>query len=61
MTSPMMLALADDELHVAETDVLRDLSAKFGFSPGEYETFREAASGYLTAIRTMEEVGRKRT
>lgn len=61
LTSLLMLALADDEFHVSESDVLKDLSAKFGFSPAEYEMFKGAAGGYLDAIRVMEKVGRKRT
>lgn len=61
MTSLLMLALADDEFHVSESDVLKDLSAKFGFSRAEYDALTAAAAGYLAAIRSMEDIGRKRT
>lgn len=60
LTSLLLLALSDDEFHIAESDVLRDLNAKFGFSPAEYEGFKGAAAGYLAAIRTMEKIGRPR-
>lgn len=59
LTSLLMLALSDGDFHISESDVLHELSAKFGFSKKDFDRLKDAAESFLTGLGALESVAEK--